>query len=170
MVANPEFAAQRVAALAGLDLATLDTPIKELIAGLSQAPHCFTMQSCWGHFVLTDHVDDQDFDPPQHLDSAVHVDYRIAYVALCIDNNPTGAALLDDLQGLVSLDPAYVQFGSAEWFWQQQVNTYQVQVEPERHQYKDRVQVAMDEARHLARVRDRLYKELAAIAAKNQAS
>ena len=168
MVDNPEFAAQRAAAVAGLDLATLDRPIKGLIADLAQAPHCFTMQSCWGHFVLTDHVDDQDFDPPQHLDAAVHVEYRIAYVALCVGNNPAGAALLDDLQGLVSLDPAYVQFGSAEWFWQQQVNTYQVQVEPGRHQYKDRVQVDLAEARHLARVRDRLFKELAIIAARNR--
>jgi hypothetical protein len=62
------------------------------------------------------------------------------------------------------MTPGYIQFGSAGWFWEQAVNTYQIQVVPDREKDKDHLQVTYDEAVRLEEVRDLLILKLAAIA------
>ncbi len=41
-----------------------------------------------------------------------------------------------DLRQIPAIDPEYIQFGCAEWFWEAQVNSYALQVEPMRHMTK----------------------------------
>ena len=43
------------------------------------------------------------------------VDYRIAYVALCIQDNDTGRALFNDLREFTEIDPEYIFF--PHWSW-----------------------------------------------------
>jgi hypothetical protein len=64
------------------------------------------------------------------------------------------------LEDLTGIDPEYVQFGCAEWFWERQVNSYVLQVEPERYKMRDKVGVSFQEALHIERVRDRFFHEL----------
>jgi hypothetical protein len=39
-------------------------------------------------------------------------------MAFCIKNNPRGAAFREALAGIPDMDRDYVQFGSADWFWE----------------------------------------------------
>lgn len=160
MVAHPGFMQERRRALASLDLAAIDPPLQPLIQSLSRVEHCFTMQSCWGHFVHPGQPDEHGVACLAGYSDATVVDYRIAYKAFCLQDSPAGRRLYQDLEALVDIDQANIQFGSADWFWQQAVNTYQVQVEPRRHQFRDRVEVGISEALTLQETRDRLYERL----------
>jgi hypothetical protein len=93
-------------------------------------------------------------------DGIRRVEYRIAYIALCIDNNEHGMALFSDLKEIPSIDKEYIQFGSAEWFWKRQGNAYALQVEPKRHMKKDRIFVEYNEAVHLEKTRNRFFAAL----------
>jgi hypothetical protein len=88
------------------------------------------------------------------------VEYRIAYLALCVDDNHEGIALLRDFGELAAIDPDYIQFGCADWFWQRQLNSYALQVEPKRHQTKDKVRLDYREALHVQTIRDRTFAAL----------
>jgi len=93
-------------------------------------------------------------------DGSAIVTYRIAYVALCIENSPEGKALLEDLKDISATDSEFIQFGSAEWFWDRQVNSYVLQVEPERYKDKDQVVIDYREALRIQDVRDNFFSEL----------
>lgn len=93
--------------------------------------------------------------------------YRIAYLAFVLENNRNGHALCRDLRVLASKRPAYVQFGSAGWFWDHSVNSYQIQVAPERDTCRDSLAVTFDEALVLEKVRDMVLRELGTIAKKH---
>ena len=84
----------------------------------------------------------------------------IAYIALCIENSPKGKGLLEDLRDIAATDPEFIQFGSAEWFWDRQVNSYALQVEPERYMDKDQVTIDYWEALRVQDVRDSFFSEL----------
>ena len=88
------------------------------------------------------------------------VEYRIAYVAVCIENSRLGKALLERLGKLPALDPAYIQFGCAEWFWTRQVNSYALQVEPQRFKEKDTCMVEYKEALHLEKIKQSFFIQL----------
>jgi hypothetical protein len=60
----------------------------------------------------------------------------------------------------VSLDVEFIQFGSAEWFWNLHPNTYVLQVEPRRFAMMDRATVGYAEACRLREVRDLLFGTL----------
>ena len=160
LVSNPHFHNQRQKALDGLPQAKIDQPIMDLIKRFANLPYCFTLQSCFGHFLFDDQSDSQNIDPLPALEQEIDVQYRIAYIAVCVQNDPAGKMLLDDLRGLCLLDPQNIQYGCAEWFWERQVNSYVVQVEPERHKTKDRCTISYPEALYLEGVRNRFYEKL----------
>lgn len=166
LVDNPHFYGQRQNALRELDLEAIDEPIMDLITGFGKLSYCFTLQCCYGHFLYGNQTDDKNVGPlsDRHID--IDVVYRIAYLALCVQNNELGRALRKDLCGLTLIDPDYIQYGSADWFWERQKNSYVVQVEPERHKLRDQCVVNYCEARHIERVRNEFFDELGNILGK----
>ena len=165
MQQNPGFAVQRQASLNALDDREIDAPIIGLVRAFNRLPYCFTMQSCYGHFMWSRHQSPYNLDPlpAEFLDEPLK--YRVAYLALCLDNNERGRTLLRCLNLAVRIDPEYVQFGSAGWFWSTQLNSYVLQVQPIRFQFNDETTVADEEARHLERVRRRLLEALRRVVA-----
>jgi hypothetical protein len=163
LVDNPAFGQQRADALAQLEIAELDAPVADLIKGMATFPYCFTLQSCYGHFLFDDHLDRGNLERLPASTSDSPVEYRIAYLALCVDRTSQGIALLRELNSLTQIDPDYVQFGCATWFWRQHVNSYAFQVEPKRYKTRDSVRVGYQEALRLQRVRDTVFSELARI-------
>jgi hypothetical protein len=88
------------------------------------------------------------------------VRYRIAYIAFCLENSQRGLALRDSLSRVTAIDSGYVQFGSADWFWEQWVNSYALQVEPIAQQLKDEAILEIAEALRIQRARDLFFSEL----------
>ena len=142
LVENPNFHVQRKNSLAILKDEIIDAPIIDLIHKINGLPYCFTIQSCFGHFLYNHQkiVNNLDLVPLAKNTTTVH--YRIAYVAFCIDNSDAGYSLLRAFSKIPLIDRENIQFCCAEWFWERQLNSYVLQVEPER--YKDKDQIAMD--------------------------
>jgi hypothetical protein len=159
-VDNPLYGKQKDESLASLDINTIDAPIVEIIRDFAKLPHCFTLQSCYGHFLYDNQREPRNVDPLTNLDKGLNVEYRIAYIALCIQNSETGLRLFQSLGNLTVIDPEYVQFGCAEWFWERQVNSYAVQVEPERYKTCDKAIVSSQEALYIEEVRNQFFDEL----------
>ena len=157
---NLGYLEQRRKSLYRLDLASIDEPITGLIDSINQLSYCFTLQCCYGHFLHDHQSGPRNADALPESASNASVEYRIAYVALCLQNNRAGKRLFGELGRLPSIDPAYIQFGCAGWFWEQQVNSYVLQVEPKRFKTKDRIVVDYQEALHIQRVRDRFFSQL----------
>lgn len=140
---------------------TIDIPIIHIVTGFATLPHCFTLQSCYGHFVHEQQMNPKMVDPlSKYQDIRSVVDYRIAYMAWGIQNNERGRILFNDLRAIIAVEPAYIQFGSAEWFWERCVNSYILQVEPERSKDKDQIDVCVKEGLHLEKIRDQFFYEL----------
>ncbi len=111
-VQNARYAQDRLDALAALDSRSIDAPIVDIVAGLAALPHCFTLQSCYGHFVCS--VDDSPRDLEPIAPGCRHaVTYRIAYLALCLEDSQRGRALQRALARVPEVAPGYIQFGSA---------------------------------------------------------
>jgi len=163
LVSDPHFAQRRQAKLSQFDAETIDPPIRGLISGFGKLLHCYTLQSCYGHFLPGDQGDPRNLEPLPPSRSAATVRYRIAYVALCIEESGNGRRLLRDLRGIPAMDPEYVQFGCGEWFWERQVNSYALQVEPRRCMTQDEARVGYQEALHIQDVRDRFFAEIARV-------
>jgi hypothetical protein len=159
-VANRHFDDQRRAALLELDLSTIDPPIVEMVKGFTRLPYCFTLQSCFGHFLYPGQTDILNVDPLPVDANIEVVEYRIAYIALCIEGSAPGKALFDEMQAIAATDPENIQFGSADWFWERQLNSYALQVEPREHMFKDRCQIDYQQALLVERVRDRFFEEI----------
>jgi len=160
LVSNPLYQEQRAESLCRLDINTIDAPIIEIIRDFAELPYCFTLQSCYGHFLYNDRNDPRNTEPLTSLDESHTVEYRIAYIALCIQNSESGVELLQDLREFTRIDPEYVQFGCGEWFWERQVNSYALQIEPERYKTKDKAIVSPQEALHIEKVRNQFFDEL----------
>ena len=122
-------------------------------------PQCFTLQSCYGHFVYDGQPDPDNLATLAAQDVG-SVRYRIAYVALCIEHSATGARLRGALEDIPTIDSEYVQFGSPGWFWGLHPNTYALQVEPERFMRRDEAVIEHREALHVQRVRDQFFERL----------
>ena len=75
------------------------------------------------------------------------------------DSKP-GRDLFHTLGVLPAIDPETIQFGCAEWFWNRQVNSYALQVEPIRHKTKDRVYVDYQEALHIEQVTNQFFAQI----------
>lgn len=168
MVANARYADERRAALDALDLSAIDAPIADVVEAFAPLPHCYTLQCCYGHFLTVPGQDDHSLAriPEGHSGS---VRYRIAYVAFCIEDSARGRAFLDTLSRVPAIDPGYLQFGSADWFWEQWVDSYTLQVEPAAYRFKDQAALATGEALHTQRVRDRFFDELRGVLAEELA-
>jgi hypothetical protein len=157
LVDNPQYLNQRQNALNGLSDDMLDAPIVDTIKGLNDLPCCFTLQSCWGHF------EHKGLEVPNNLEqltlNGAHekVTYRLAYIALCIQNTAEGRELLQRLNHMPSIDPDNIQFCCAEWFWNRQVNSYVLQVEPDLWKDEDTAILDLEEARYICRLRDGLF-------------
>jgi len=160
LLPNPQFNEQRLHALKGLDLMGIDKPIVDFIDGIALRSDCFTLQSCYGHFLYRDQRDTQNLDPLPESDPNTPISYRIAYIALCVKEGAPGRELLSKLNQIPFFDPSNVQFGTAAWFLERQVNTYIVQVEPERYKTQDSCDLDYREALHVEKVRERFFQEL----------
>ena len=88
------------------------------------------------------------------------IKYRIACIAVCIENSRKGKGLLRDLEQIPLIDPDYIQFRCAEWFWERQVNSYVLQVVPERFVRQDKYLIDYREAIRIERIRDSFFAAL----------
>ncbi len=158
-VGDPQFDAERKRTLGTLTLDKIDAPIRDLITGFAKLPYCFTLQSCFGHFVHSEAPSIDNLIPLPAHDVGV-IRYRIAYIALCIKNNVSGRRLYAALANVPSIAPEYVQFGSPWWFWERQVNSFALQVEPSRFAFQDQAEIDYAEAFHLQKIRDRFFSSL----------
>jgi hypothetical protein len=163
------FAGDRARVGSSLSLSGIDPPIRDVIARLRRLPHCFTLQSCYGHFVWAGQPDDANLERLP-ADATDPVRYRIAYLALCIENSRDGRRLREALNALCALDAEYVQFGSPEWFWEQYPNSYAVQVEPQRFENCDEVLISPGEALHVQKTRDALFAKLRELIAREESA
>ncbi len=153
LVPNPHYRDQRKKSLSGLSNGMIDRPIVELIHAINRLPHCFTLQCCYGHFLYKGQPDPDNLDPLPVSGVSALVEYRIAYIALCIENSPMGEQLLEELEKIPAIDPDNVQFCSAIWFWERQVNSYALQVEPDRFKHEDKAMIEYGEAKKIEKIR-----------------
>ena len=159
-VRDPGYAEQRQASLEALDMETIDRPIVDIVKNLQALSFCFTLQSCYGHFVHTAQRDRNNTERLPDSGDVGSVTYRIAYIALCVENSAEGKDLFRQLAGMPALNPEYIQFGSAEWFWARHVNSYALQVEPRRYMSKDQICIGYPEALCIQEARDAFFAEL----------
>jgi hypothetical protein len=160
MVRDPHFHEQRQRALDNLDMNLIDAPIAGLIDAFAKLPFCFTQQCCFGHFLYAGQKDRHRIEPLPASGAVRTIEYRIAYIAVCIENSASGTTLLKGLKQIPAIDPEYIQCGCAEWFWRQQVNSYALQVEPKRYMTKDTCSVDYSEALHIENVKNKFFAAL----------
>ncbi len=163
LVKNDSFQKQRQKALATLSDDMIDHPIRNIVKEFNHLEYCFTLQSCFGHFLYKGQTNTHNLDPlpplPQTQISG-QIEYRIAYIALCIENNVLGRILMERLEGMCDIDPENIQFFSADWFWKRQINSYAIQVEPDRFKDKDRTVLDYHEAIKIQKIRNNFFDEL----------
>jgi hypothetical protein len=160
MVVSPRFQDRKRQCLNELNIDELDAPIAGLIDDMCEFPFCFTIQSCFGHFLYPGQEDPNNIEPLPSTSKIHSVEYRIAYVAICLEESHSGREFLRWLRQLPEIDHQYIQFGCAEWFWERNQNSYVLQVEPAEHMLKDKCTVAFQEALHIEKVRDKFYDRL----------
>lgn len=160
LVENPDYQRQRQVSLAGLHEDMIDKPIVELINALNRLPCCFTLQCCYGHFLYPGQNDPHNLEPLPLTDTFASVEYRIAYIALCIENSDSGRNLIDALREIAGSTPKDIQLCCADWFWERQTNSYALQIEPERFKSKDRAIVDYQEALKIQTIRDTAFARL----------
>ena len=168
LVENPHYQEQRQKSLAGLSDDMIDVPIIELIIAFNELPYCFTMQSCYGHFLYNGQRNPHNLESLPVTNTIARVEYRIAYIAFCIENSNSGRRLLEALKEITVIDTENIQFCCAEWFWKRQVNSYALQVEPERFKYQDRAKLDYKEALHIEKIRNTFFVQLKELLQKQQ--
>jgi len=159
-VPNPNFEKQRSKALKKINYKHIDSPIVDIIKRLNELPYFFTLQCCYGHFLHADQKDEHNLDPIPKTKEIKEVEYRIAYLAFCIQENAEGIELLNKLKDLTIIDQQNIQFGCADWFWDRQVNSFVLQVEPDRFKMYDKAILNYKEAIHIETIRDQFYNLL----------
>ena len=157
---NPFYQDQKQQCLDGLSDEMIDAPLIDLINGFNTLPYCFTLQCCYGHFIYNDQKDAYNIEPLPISDTIARVEYKIAYICLCIDNNKSGRGLLEALKAVTGIDPENIQFCSAEWFWERQINSYALQVQPDRFKDQDTAILDHREALHIEKVRNAFFVRL----------
>ena len=159
-ITNPDFEIQRSKALRKINYKNIDKPIVELIKHINELPYCFTLQCCFGHFLYVNQTDSHNIEPLPKSTNIKEVEYRIAYLAVCLQNNEKGHKLFKAMKDIVKIDPQNIQFGCADWFWKKQVNTFVLQVEPERYKMFDKTKLDYNEALHIESIRNQFFVEL----------
>ena len=160
LVNNHHFKYQKQKSLKGLTNDMIDAPIVESIRAINKRDDCFSLQSCYGHFLYEGQDNSENLESIPDTNSITNVEYRIAYLAFCIDNCKSGRFFMESLKDMTLIDPHNIQFGSADWFWQQQVNSYALQVEPDRFKNLDRALIDYQEALELQELRNKFYFQL----------
>lgn len=160
MVDNPNFEAQKQSNLSGLKDHMIDAPIVEIIKQFNRLPFCYTLQSCYGHFVYEGQTDRHKIVPLPATPILNPIEYRIAYIAFAIANSDAGHRFKYTLSELEAIDRDNIQFCSAEWFWEKQVNTFALQVEPDRFKHQDIAVLDYAEARRVEAVRNRFFDQI----------
>ncbi len=167
-VDDPNYRQRRRQALNALEVGRIDSPLRPLVRAFGDLSVCYTLQCCFGHFVHAGQPDPQNLVPLPDEPLTGPIDYRLAYVALCIQRCHQGRRLRDALSHIATIDCQYIQFGCAEWFWRRHPNSFVLQVEPKRYRHLDQVSIEDREARHIARVRDRFFRYLSRIISEYQ--
>ena len=163
---HPRYLRDRKKVMKGFKPGDIDAPIRDIVTALGKLPYCFTLQSCYGHFLWEGQPDKRNLDVlPLQVRGLIR--YRIAYLALCIEKGDRGASLRDQLAAICEMDKEYIQFGSPEWFWRQYPNSYAIQVEPQRDAFKDETLLEHAEALHVQTVRNLVFQELRELLDKN---
>lgn len=157
---NPYYQVQRKRSIDDLTDEMIDAPIIDLVNDVNKLPYCFTLQSCYGHFIYDDQQDSHNLQPLPVKDNIARVEYRIAYIAFCIENSLLGRELLGSFHKIIAIDPANIQFCCAEWFWERQVNSYALQVEPDRFKRKDTAILDYKEVLHVEKIRNEFFIRL----------
>jgi len=157
---NPHYQLQKQKILNNLKDDMIDLPIAGLINGFNKLPYCFTLQCCYGHFIYNGQKDTHNLDPLPLKGNIAQVKYRIAYIAFCIENNVSGRGLFESLKGITDIDPENIQFGCADWFWKRQINSYALQVEPDRFKQQDTAILDFKEALYIEKVRNTFFNQL----------
>ena len=160
LVENPNYQDQRRKTLAHLSDEIIDDPIIELIDAFNKVPYCFTLQSCYGHFMHNGQNDSYNLKPLPIVDTIARVEYKIAYICLCVENTEGGRGLLKALNEITAIDPENIQFCCAEWFWKRQVNSYALQVQPDKFKHNDRAILDYKEALHIEKIRNEFFVRL----------
>lgn len=168
LVENLHYLDQRQKSLARLDGEIIDEPIIELINSFNKLPYCFTLQSCFGHFVYSGQNDPQNLAPLPLTDTISRVEYRIAYIAFCIENSALGRMFFKALKGVTDIDPNNIQFCCAKWFWERQVNSYVLQVEPDRFKSEDKALLNYNESLKIEKIRNEFFVRLTELLQKQQ--
>ena len=88
------------------------------------------------------------------------VEYKIAYIAFCVENSHLGRELFESFKEITAIDQENVQFCCAEWFWKRQINSYALQVEPDRFKRKDTAILDFEEALHIEKIRNEFFDQL----------
>ncbi len=156
MVENPHYQTQRQKIIASLSDSMIDEPILKIITCFNNLPYSFTLQCCYGHFVYNGQKNSYNV-MSSPADTIARVEYRIAYIAFCIENSTSGRELLDNLKEITDLNPENIQFCCAEWFWKKQVNSYALQVEPDRFKRKDSAILNYKDALQIEKVRNAFF-------------
>ncbi len=160
LAVNLRYQVQKRKILSDLNDDMIDTPIVDLINGFNKLPYCFTLQSCYGHFVYNGQKNPYNLDPLPAKEIIAQVEYRIAYIAFCIENSASGRGLFEALKEITAIDLENVQFCCAEWFWKKQINSYALQVEPYRFKSKDTAIIDFKEALHIEKIRNTFFTRL----------
>jgi len=158
-VDHPKYVIDRKKALSGFRSRDIDAPIRDIVKDFARLPHCFTLQCCHGHFLWKGQTDRHNMDvlPVQNPGM---IRYRIAYLALCIEQGDWGVHIRERLAAICETDEAYVQFGSPHWFWQKYPNSYALQVEPRRYMFLDEALLEHAEALHVQSIRDVVFQQV----------
>ncbi len=161
LTANPRFSSQKEKIVGMLMDDMIDKPIVDLVNGFNRLPYCFTLQSCYGHFVYDDNADPYNIEPlPESPGKPCRVEYRIAYMAFCIDNSDLGNKMLEALASIAAIAPNHIQFGCVEWFWDRQVNSYALQVAPTRSKQSDTAIIDFKDALMIEKTRNAFFTRL----------
>lgn len=157
---NPHYHAQKQKALLDLTDDMIDIPIISLIERFNKLPYCFTLQSCYGHFRNNNQKDSHNIETLLARDINPQIEYRIAYITFCIENSLLGKELFKSLQRITAINLENVQFCCAGWFWKKQINSYVLQVEPDRFKRKDTAILDFEEALHIEKIRNKFFIKL----------
>ena len=63
LIENPSFNKHRKMALGGLSFDVIDKPIVEIVKKITSISYCFTLQSCYGHFLYVGQNDPHNLEP-----------------------------------------------------------------------------------------------------------
>ena len=159
-VENPRYQEKKKKILYDLTDDMIDMPIIDLIDGFNKLPYCFTLQSCYGHFVYNGQKNSNNLEPLPAKKRISKVEYRIAYIAFCIENSLMGKEIFEALKEITAIDPENIQFFCAEWFWKRQVNSYVLQVEPDRFKHNDTAELDFKEALYIEKIRNKFFIQL----------